>query len=63
MQNPNPWRNWLLALIVANVLFWAWAQGALRWLGVGPTPVQEPQRLQQQVQPQGLQLRAPATTP
>lgn len=53
------WRYLLLALLLANLLFWAWSQGYLRLLGLGPTQVEEPERLQQQVAADALTLRAP----
>jgi hypothetical protein len=57
-MKPNHfWRNTAIVLVLANLLFWAWTQGHLRLLGLGPTPVEEPQRLQQQVNPDGLTLR------
>ena len=51
------WRNTLIVLVLANVLWWAWAHDHLRLLGMGPTPVAEPQRLGQQVNPEALTLR------
>lgn len=58
-MNPTPfWRNLALALVLVNLLLWAWTQGHLRLLGLGPKPVEEPQRMQQQIQPQGLTLRS-----
>ena len=38
MQTSNAWRIWLVVLVLANVLLWAWTQGYLMWLGTGPTP-------------------------
>jgi len=55
------WRNAFLILVLINLLFWAWTQGYLRLLGLGPRIVEEPQRLQQQVQPEALQIKAPAS--
>ncbi len=58
-MNPTPfWRNLALALVLVNLLLWAWTQGHLRLLGLGPKPVEEPQRMQQQIQPQGLTVRS-----
>ena len=51
------WRNTLIVLVLANALWWAWAQGHLRLLGLGPTPVEEPHRLGQQVNPEALTLK------
>lgn len=51
--------RWLLALVVvANLLFLAWSQQWLAPLGLGPLPHGEPERLQQQVRPEALVLRA-----
>ena len=57
MQTSNAWRIWLVVLVLANMLLWAWTQGYLMWLGTGPTPVQEPHRLEQQLKPDGLTVR------
>lgn len=57
-MKPTPfWRNVAIVLVLANLLLWAWTQGHLRLLGLGPVPVEEPQRLQQQIHPEGLTLR------
>ena len=57
MKIPTPWRNALIVLVLLNVLLWAWTQGYLRLIGLGPETLQEPQRLQEQVNPDGLTLR------
>ena len=57
MKIPTPWRNTLIVLVLLNLLLWAWTQGHLRLIGLGPDPLQEPQRLQEQVNPDGLTLR------
>ena len=61
MNSNNFWRNALIALAVVNVLFWAWTQGYLRWLGVGPTPVREPHRVENQVDPELLTVKPAAS--
>jgi anti-sigma-K factor RskA len=61
MNSNNFWRNALIALAVVNVLFWAWTQGYLRWLGVGPTPVREPHRVENQVDPELLTIKPAAS--
>jgi hypothetical protein len=48
-----------LALLLANVLFFAWDHELLRGLGLGPAQQSEPQRLAQQVKPEALQLLKP----
>ena len=45
-----------LALIVANVLFWAWSHGGLRVFGLGPNDPLEPQRVEEQLRPEVLRL-------
>ena len=57
MKNHTLWRNLALALLVVNLLFWAWTEGYLRALGLGPTRVNEPERLQEQVQPEALKMQ------
>jgi anti-sigma-K factor RskA len=61
MNSNKFWRNALIALAVVNVLFWAWTQGYLRWLGVGPTPVREPHRVENQVDPELLTIKPTAS--
>lgn len=41
-------------LLLANGLFFAWSQGYLRAYGFAPVVQSEPQRVQQQIQPQAL---------
>lgn len=57
----------LLILLLANAGYFAWSQGALSGLGWAPVQHREPERLQQQLQPEALQLLipppAPASTP
>ncbi len=45
MNSKYVWRNVVYALAAINLLFWLWNDGGLRFLGLGPKPVQEPQRL------------------
>lgn len=50
-------RNLVLALVVANVVAWAWGQGALRDLGLpGPMAQAEPERMARQVRPELVRL-------
>lgn len=63
-MNPTRfWRNLALALVLVNLLLWAWTQGHLRLLGLGPAPVEEPQRMQQQIHPEGLTVRSSRDNP
>ncbi|WP_353132192.1 hypothetical protein [Limnohabitans sp.] len=54
-------RNVVYVLAVANLLFWLWNDGSLRFLGLGPKPVQEPQRLENQVDPELLKIKPAAS--
>lgn len=49
----------VVALLVANLGYFAWTRGALALFGAEPARFSEtePQRLQQQVRPQMLQIR------
>ncbi len=52
--------RWLVALLLVLNLGWlAWSQGALRPLGLGPVVQAEPERLQRQLHPQALRIEAP----
>ncbi len=46
----------VLALVLANAAYWAWAQGALAAFGFARASQSEPQRLAQQVKPQAMRL-------
>ena len=50
------WRWMVLTLIFINVGYFSWGQGWLLPYGLGPTLLREPQRLQQQIQPQSITL-------
>ena len=54
-------RNVVYALAVINLLFWLWNDGGLRFLGLGPKPVQEPHHLNNQIDPELLQVKPPAS--
>jgi hypothetical protein len=61
-------RALVLLLTLANVGYWAWSQGLLASYGWAPAATSEPQRLQQQLRPEALQLldsgvAAPADAP
>lgn len=51
----------VLVLILANAGYYAWYEGWLRGVGLAPTEQSEPQRLQQQINPE--QLRVVRTQP
>ena len=54
-------RNVVYILAVANLLYWLWNDGSLRFLGLGPKPVQEPHRLENQVDPELLTVKPAAS--
>ena len=49
----------MLLLLLANGVYFAWAQGLLRGYGFAPAPQSEPQRLAQQLRPEGLRILQP----
>lgn len=49
-------RIFVLLLILLNGLYFAWAQGFLRELGLAPLQQAEPQRLSQQIRPEAVRL-------
>lgn len=53
----------LLTLLLANAGYFAWSQGALAGLGWAPVQHSEPERLQQQLQPEAVQLQLPPAEP
>lgn len=46
----------MLALLLANASYFAWAQGLLAGYGFAPPVQAEPQRLKQQIRPEAMQL-------
>lgn len=53
----------LFILLLANAGYFAWGQGLLASLGWAPQQHSEPERLQQQLRPEALQLLQPAAEP
>ena len=62
----------VIVLLLANAGYYAWSQGHLRQWGYGPQEQAEPQRMNQQIRPETLQIlrvnpgkasAAPAATP
>lgn len=49
-------RTLVVALLLANAAYFAWANGYLRAQGLAPQQDNEPQRLAQQIQPEGLRV-------
>jgi hypothetical protein len=52
-------RALVIVLALANIVYFAWTRGALAVIGAQPARVNEsePQRLQQQIRPELLQIR------
>ncbi len=46
----------VLLLLLANGGFYAWSQGLLLPLGVGPVQQSEPQRMEQQIKPEAVRM-------
>jgi hypothetical protein len=47
-----------LLLVLANVLFWAWSNGSLKIMGWAPIDPREPQRVEEQLRPEVIQLQS-----
>jgi hypothetical protein len=62
MKSKYVLRNVVYVLAVVNLLFWLYNEGSLRFMGLGPKPVQEPHRLNNQIDPELLQVKPPAST-
>lgn len=50
----------VLLLLLANAGYYAWSHGLLLAWGAGPSQQSEPQRVQQQVRPEALQVLSPS---
>lgn len=46
----------VIALLVANLAYFAWSQGSLAGLGLAPAQQHEPERLKAQIEPQSLRM-------
>ncbi|MFZ4288806.1 SPOR domain-containing protein [Variovorax sp. HJSM1_2] len=53
----------VLVLLLANAGYYAWSHNYLLALGMGPVAQTEPQRLEQQVAPEKLQVLTPSEAP
>lgn len=49
----------VLLLLLANGLYYAWAEGLLLQFGFGPLPQTEPHRLAQQIRPEAIRVLSP----
>ena len=47
-----------LLLVLANLLFWAWSSGGLKLVGWAPIDPREPQRVEEQLRPEVIQLES-----
>ena len=52
-------RLFVLTLLLANGLFFAWSSGLLQAYGWAPVPQTEPQRMAQQLHPERIRLLGP----
>ena len=59
MNTSSFWRKAAIALILANVLFGLWSGGTFGFMGLDPNPQREPQRLDEQVAPEAVQIKRP----
>ena len=46
----------VIVLLLANAGYYAWSQGLLRQFGYAPQEQSEPQRMNQQIRPETLQI-------
>ena len=53
-------RALVAVLLLANLAFWAWSEGLLEPVGLVPTHERDPQRLNLQINPDAVQVLAPA---
>ncbi len=53
-------RALVVALLLANLAFWAWSSGALEGLGLAPASERDPSRVSQQFRPDAVHVLAPA---
>jgi hypothetical protein len=59
-MNPSSfWRKVVALLVLVNVLFALWTGGYLAFLGLDPSPLREPARLDDQVSPEAVRLKMP----
>lgn len=61
MKSTYFWRQVVYVLAAANLLFWVWKDGGLQFLGLVPRTVQEPHRVENQVDPELLTIRPAAS--
>ncbi len=59
MNASSFWRKAAVVLILANALFALWTGGYLGFMRLDPNPLREPQRLDEQVAPEAVQIKTP----
>lgn len=47
-----------LLLVLANLLFWAWSSGSLSIFGWAPIDPREPQRVEEQLRPEVIEVQS-----
>lgn len=47
-----------LLLVLANLLFWSWSSGSLKIFGWVPNDPREPQRVEEQLRPEVIELQS-----
>lgn len=47
-----------LLLVLANLLFWAWSSGSLKIFGWAPIDPREPQRVEEQLRPEVIEVQS-----
>ena len=52
-------RAWVALLVLANLAFWAWSEGALAPLGLTPPHERDPQRVDRQLHPEAVRVLPP----
>lgn len=53
-------RALVATLVIANLAFWAWSQGALQAIGLAPQHQRDPARLDRQLRPDAVRVLPPA---
>ena len=56
-------RALLLVLLLINLVFFAWSQGWMAGVGLGPVTQREPQRLALQIHPEQVQITPLSSAP
>lgn len=62
MNTSSFWRKAAIALVVANAMFALWSGGYFGFVGLDPNPQREPMRLDDQIAPEAVHIKAPSAT-